>query len=340
MVLAVKVPAKKAQEFKIYLAINNFFDKTRIVESDKNFVYFPITNIDFNNLKKEFSYLNLSDKKLKKIKKAKLEDILTKKDLQILRKSYDVIGTILILEIPQELIKKEKTIAKYFLKTMPNIKTVVKKKGAHSGKYRIQKYDLILGEQKYDVIHKENQLNLKLNINETYYSPRSANERMRIARLVKPNEAVLVMFSGIGPYALVISKFSKAKKIIGVEINEKAHKCAIENARINKLNNVEFYKGDVNKIVPKLNEKFNRIIMPLPKTSVTYLPLALKYIKPRGIIHFYDFSQESKIPQSTIKKIEKACNKSKKKFKTLKITKCGQQSPRVYRVCADFKVLK
>jgi len=339
MVLTVKVPSKKAQEFKNYLINDNLFDKTRSVESDKNFVYFPITNADFNNLKKEFSYLNLSNKKLIKIKKEKLEDILTKKDLQILRKSYDVIGPILILEIPKELIKKEKTIAKYFLKTFSNIKTVVKKKGPHAGKYRIQKYELILGEPKYEVVHKENQLSLKLNINDTYYSPRSANERMRIARLVRPNESVLVMFSGIGPYALVLSKFSKAKKIIGVEINEKAHKYAVENVRINKSNNVEFYKGDVNKIVPKLNEKFDRIVMPLPKTSVTYLPLALKYIKRSGIIHFYDFSEESKMPEATIKKIEKACNKSKKKFKILKITKCGQQSPRVYRVCADFQVI-
>jgi tRNA (guanine37-N1)-methyltransferase len=215
---------------------------------------------------------------------------------------------------------------------------VVKKKGPHLGKYRIQKYELIAGEPKYEVIHKENQLNLKLNINETYYSPRSANERMRIARLVKPNESVLVMFSGIGPYALVLSKFSRAKKIIGVEINEKAHEYALENAKLNKSNNIEFYKGDVNKIVPKLNEKFDRIIMPLPKTSVTYLPLALKYIKHSGIIHFYDFSEESKIPSSTINKIQAACEKSKRKFKILKITKCGQQSPRVYRVCADFQV--
>jgi len=338
MVLTVKVPAKKAQEFKNYLMRNNFFDKTRSVESDKGFVYFPIHDIDFNILKKEFSYINLSNKKLKKIKKEKLEDILTKKDLKILRKSYDVIGPILILEIPKGLIKKEKTISKYFLKTFPNIKTVVKKKGPHLGKYRIQKYELIAGEPKYEVIHKENQLNLKLNINETYYSPRSANERMRIARLVKPNESVLVMFSGIGPYALVLSKFSRAKKIIGVEINEKAHEYALENAKLNKSNNIEFYKGDVNKIVPKLNEKFDRIIMPLPKTSVTYLPLALKYIKHSGIIHFYDFSEESKIPSSTINKIQAACEKSKRKFKILKITKCGQQSPRVYRVCADFQV--
>ena len=339
MVLTVNVPVKKAQEFKNYLIGSNLFDKTRSVESDESFVYFPVINIDFKILKNKFSYANSSAKKLKLIKKEKLEDILTKKDLKILRRSYDIIGYIMILEIPRQLIKKEKTIAKYFLKTLPNIKTVVKKKGPHAGKYRIQKYQLILGEPKYEVIHKENQLNLKLNINETYYSPRSANERMRIARLVKPDESILVMFSGIGPYALVLSKFSKAKKIIGIEINEKAHKYAMENAIINKLNNVGFYKGDVNKIIPKLNEKFDRIIMPLPKTSITYLPLALKYIKSKGIIHFYDFSEESKIPTSTIKKIQNSCKKSKKQFKILKITKCGQQSPRIYRLCADFQVL-
>lgn len=337
MVLTIKVPIKKAQEFKNYLIKNDLFDKNRIVESDRNYVYFPIIN--FNNVKKTFPYIKISNKKLKIIKKEKIEDILTKEETKILRKSYDLIGPILILEIPKELIRKEKIIARYFLKTFPNIKTVVKKKGAHLGKYRIQEYELLAGEQKYEVIHKEHNLRLKLDITKVYYSPRSANERLRIAKLVKPNEDVLVMFSGIGPYALVISKLSRAKNIIGIEINEDAYKYSLENLKLNKITNVKFYKGDVNKVMPRLNKKFNRILMPLPKSSYSYLSLALKYIKTRGIIHFYNFSKESKIPEATIKKIEKACKRLKKNFKILKITKCGQQAPRVYRVCADFEVM-
>ena len=81
-------------------------------------------------------------------------------------------------------------------------------------------------------------------------------------------------------------------------------------------------------------EKFDRVLMPLPKNAENFLDLAIFSVKKKGTIHFYDFLHESEIPDEAIKKIKKHC-----KAKILNWVRCGQYSPRKYRVCIDFQPL-
>ena len=146
------------------------------------------------------------------------------------------------------------------------------------------------------------------------------------------------MFSGCGVYPLVIAKNTEAKEIYGIEINPIAHKYALENLKLNKISNIKLFLGDAKKVLPKIREKFDRIIMPLPKGAENFLGLALNKIKKNGITHFYSFAEENYY--GNIKKIiNDECEKKKKKCKIIDIVKCGQFSPRVYRVCVDFRVL-
>jgi len=252
-------------------------------------------------------------------------------------RSFDLIGDIAIIEIPKSLVKKEKTIGNTLLNLHENIKTVVKKIRGHEGRLRIQKYLVIAGEKKKKTIHKENKCSFTLQIDKTYFSVRLSNERKRISLLVKPKESILVLFSGIAPYPIVISKHTKAKEIVGIELNKSAHKFALENLKLNKTNNIILYQGDVKKILPKLNQKFNRIVMPLPRGAENYLNLALKKIKNKGIIHFYDFVKEDKL-NSSAEKVKSACKKENKSCKIIKTVKCGKQGPGIYRICIDFRV--
>ena len=164
-----------------------------------------------------------------------------------------------------------------------------------------------------------------------------ATERKRIAELVKPNEDILVMFSGCAPYPLVLAKNTKAKEIYTIEINPAAHKFAVENIKLNKLQNVKPFNGDVRIIIPTLKKKFDRILMPLPLTGENFLDIALTAAKKKAIIHFYDFLKEDDFNLAK-EKIKKACSKAKRKFKIIRIVKAGQIKPREYRVCVDFSV--
>jgi len=264
---------------------------------------------------------------------------LTKKQLEILPTSFDVVGDILIFNyFPEELEKKEKVIGEVILKEHKNVKVICKKTKKHSGVYRLPKLKIISGQRRKETEHKENNVRLKLNVEKVYFSARSSTERKRIYEQVKNGEEVLVMFSGCGPFAIEIAKNSKSKNVSGVEINPIAHKYALENVKVNKVQDkINLYLGDVNKVLPKINKKFDRILMPLPMSGEDFLGLAINKVKKKGIIHFYDFGEDNF--QASEIKVKKACNQIKKKYKILNTVKCGQFSPKVFRICVDFKII-
>ena len=105
--------------------------------------------------------------------------------------------------------------------------------------------------------------------------------------------------------------------------------------KIKEMNKkIEVLEGDVNKVVPQLTEKFDRIIMILPTHAYEYLDLALSVSKPGTIIHLYKFSDEDKIPSE----VEEIVKKASPKSKIVDIIYCGDFAPGVYRICADIKV--
>jgi 23S rRNA (uracil1939-C5)-methyltransferase len=63
------------------------------------------------------------------------------------------------------------------------------------------------------------------------------------------SEIVYDLYCGTGSISLFLAKASK--KVIGIEIIKEAIDDARENAKINDINNVEFYAGDVKEVFPK-----------------------------------------------------------------------------------------
>ena len=268
-----------------------------------------------------------------------LKGRMTEDEISFIPSAYDTVGDILIFsEFPDEIKKHEKAVSEAIFKFKPNIKVILKKTKKYSGKFRLPKFKVIGGEKRQETIFRENGCIFRIDLGKCYFSPRLSEERKRVFSLVNPDEKVLVMFSGIGISPITISKNSQAKEVYGVELNPAAHKFAEINAKLNKCKNVKLFCGDVNVVVPKLKKKFNRILMPLPKDADSFLDVALKAVKKKGIIHFYDFEEEGKF-EKVVEKIEKICSKEKKKISVLNVQKCGQYAPRIFRVCVDFGVL-
>ncbi|NIA03828.1 MAG: class I SAM-dependent methyltransferase family protein [Nitrospiraceae bacterium] len=346
----LKVPLHRVQRVKSFLIENELIDfnyKMRVVG---DFGYLPVVRDKINEpriksalfsiMGSHFEIIEYSlfrnDKKrnLKELLRGKLSD----KELELLKTSFDVVGDIAIMEIDDALRDKEGIIAEAVLRLNGNIKTVVKKSGVHSGVFRIQKHVFLAGERKFVTFHRENGVVLKVDINEMYFSPRLATERMRIAKQVKDGERVLVMFSGCAPYPCVISKNSNAESIVGVELNPKAHEFGLYNVNRNKISNVDLILGDVRNVVPHLNQKFDRILMPLPMNSGDFLDTALTVAKKGTIIHVYDFVNESEF-DNTIKKTISQAKGVGVSIRVKELVKCGQFAPRVFRVCLDCVVI-
>lgn len=267
-----------------------------------------------------------------------LGKILSKKERALVPASFDVVGDILIFaDFPEGLHKKEKEVAKCFLEFYKNVNVVCRKTKKHSGLFRTPRLKILGGQKRKETTYRENNCLMKLNVESCYFSPRLATERKRIASQVRPGETVLVPFSGVAPYPLVISKNSGAKTILGVEKNPVANAYAEGNMRLNKVANVKLHKGDVRRVLPQVRRKFDRVIMPLPKGAGNYLDVALPKLKKGGTLHFYDFLREGEFTESG-EKIFKACEKLNRKCKLLRTVKCGQYSPRTYRICVDCQV--
>lgn len=260
--------------------------------------------------------------------------------IELVPRAFDTVGAIAVIEIPKGLEKYEKTIGRALLSVAPNIVTVVKKVGGHTGTFRRQKMKILAGKRSKTTMHTENGIRLMVHVQDTYFSPRTSTERLRVAGLVKPGENVLVMFSGIGPFPLTIAKNGKSRRIIGIEINPAAHKLAVESLGLNKKisSGVELKCGDVRDVLSGSSENFDRIIMPLPKGASGFLDLALLHSHPGTVLHVYDFSKEEEI-DLVGPKLVRICSDIGRKVRALQTVKCGQSGMREYRVCADLEVL-
>ena len=78
-------------------------------------------------------------------------------------------------------------------------------------------------------------------------------------------EIVLDAYSGVGTIGLIAAK--NAKKVISVEINKSAHKNAIENAKRNNVNNIEFICADAGEYISKSDEDIDILIMDPPRSG-------------------------------------------------------------------------
>lgn len=78
------------------------------------------------------------------------------------------------------------------------------------------------------------------------------NKALEYADL-KENDTVFDIYCGIGTISLFLAQ--KAKKVYGVEIVGDAIKDAKINAKLNKLENTEFFVGKAEEVVPKLYKK-------------------------------------------------------------------------------------
>jgi len=272
----------------------------------------------------------------------KLKELLTKtnkfskNEEKYLPSSFDLIGEVALIHISKKIKNKEKIIANALLKNNKNIQTVYSK-GKHFGKLRKQKIKFLAGKKSEEVTYKESGCLFKFNIKTCFFSPRLSTDRLEIAKQVKTREKVLVLFAGIAPYAIVLAKIAKPKKVTCIELGKEACKYAKENARLNKVN-IEIIQGDVKKICKKVKEKYDRIVMPRPQLDYDFLKEAFLISKKGTIIHFYDFVQEKDI-EKVKDKIRKAAKKAKKKVKILKVKKIREIAPYKSHIRIDFQII-
>ncbi|MFE3845866.1 class I SAM-dependent methyltransferase family protein [Thermoplasmatota archaeon] len=228
------------------------------------------------------------------------------------------------------------------IKAHKNIKTVCRIDPV-SGELRIRNLSIISGSKNTETIHNEFGLKYNIDVSKAYFSPRLATERMRITNLVKPEEVIVDMFTGVAPFSINIAKYANPRKIYAIDKNKYAIEYAKKNIRINNvLDKIEVIHSDAKKvddILNEKNEKANRIIMNLPFSAKSFLPYAFKISKEKIIIHYYDIIKEEDI-NNRIKELKKIAKVNKYKIINFNIRKIKTYSPREFYICIDITAKK
>jgi tRNA (guanine37-N1)-methyltransferase len=341
MVICLKVYLDVGREVRGLLKRKRIYEDKFLPLKKEGFIYLPLRVKTFKfekELKAITTKYSLVDQKLIESNRTRsfrreLQKILPRELFNNAARAYEQVGDVGIITIFPEMEPYERKIAQALKETNKGIRLVLKKVNKTLGNKRTQGYQVLAGKGTTETIHNENGVKMLVDVTKVYFSARTANERKRICSLVKEGN-VLVLFSGVGPYALTIAKNCPLAKVVGVEMNKDAHKYALENAKLNNLK-VNFVNDDARKFVKTVKQKFDRIIMPHPTEADYYLDDVLKVLAKNGVVHMYLFSKPEKLDyvQDKIRKIA-----SKNRFKVkIEVVEQLHVSQEVKKYCFDIQ---
>lgn len=210
----------------------------------------------------------------------------------LLPSSFDVIGDVLLVKIPEELRAHEKEIAQALLEMTPRTRTVAQDDGV-AGELRVRALRVLAGDARTATEHAEYGVRIRVDPATCYFSPRLATERHRVAKLVRPGERIVDLMAGVAPFPLVIAKHAQPARIDAVDLNAAAIEFARENVRLNKVDGVVFPEQADARAWSKAHAGVaDRVITNLPHSAHAFLEEALLVLKEEGVWHFHCIQSE------------------------------------------------
>lgn len=108
----------------------------------------------------------------------------------------------------------------------------------------------------------------------------------QVLAFVEPSgeDRVLDLFCGIGTIGMTIAPH--VREVVGIELEESAIVSARENAQLQKLENITFYGGAVEKILPNLKHKPSIVVVDPPRAGVFVDALKnIVELRPQKIVY-------------------------------------------------------
>ena len=157
-----------------------------------------------------------------------------------------------------EKIKKEKELIEYITNKYSEIKTIVKNINDKNTNVILGKKNFVLFGDGY-IFDYIGDFKFKISAMSFYQVNPVQTEKLYSKAIeyaeLSGDETVFDLYCGIG--TIGIKKKKKIKKLYGIETISEAIEDAKENAKLNNLDNAEFFVGDVEKTLPEFIEKNN-----------------------------------------------------------------------------------
>lgn len=350
--VCLRVPKKMGEVAIVLAAKLGLMDKGLSVSRDEEFLFIPLTREPeeaelavfkdkvptFDVSSGDFEEKTPPQETLTQALQGKLPSEL----LSAVPQAFDIIGDIVIIEIPQPLKAYEAVIGEAIMQTHRNIKAVLGKAGDISGVFRIRDYTFIAGEHRTSTVHREFGCVFHVDVGKAYFSPRLSHEHMRVASQVKAGEVVADLFAGVGPFAVLIGKQCPEAKVYAVDLNPEAVELLKVNVRVNRIEGHVFpICADAREIAKsRLKGVADHVIMNLPETAIDFVDAACDAIKPEGgVVHFYGFVRQpdtiENLEQRFTERVER-CGRKVEAFLTAKSIR--ETAPFESQIVLDAKI--
>jgi tRNA (guanine37-N1)-methyltransferase len=335
---ALCVPLQEAEPARRYLREHGLLREDVEILKEAQHIFLPVNDVP----EKLASYeIFTKSFKVKCIRPQSYKDLakVPRRHREALPTSYDVVGDIILLKLPKILYRYRKEIGDALLKTHHHVRTVCLI-DAVSGELRTRKVSIIAGENRTLTSHTEYGLTFHVDVAQTYFSPRLASERRRVAGLVQKGETIVDMFAGVAPFSIMIARFADPGIVYAVDKNEAAVRLArvnvTQNHVLEKVDVVLADARDVEKLIPK---KADRVIMNLPFSAHRFFSQALAIAADTCIIHYYDIIKEEDV-QARMDALRAAAADQSFVFTGASVRKIKSYAPREFYIGIDITARK
>ncbi len=223
--------------------------------------------------------------------------------------SFDIVGDLVVIKIPTALAGHDREIGRAILEAHPNLRAVFSDDGVE-GPLRIRTLRILAGEDRTRTVHSEYGAKFHVDLAAAYFSPRLANEHIRVAKAIRPGETFVDATAGVGPFTVLAAKLALAKRIVAVDLNPRALDLLRENLALNKVTErVEVLEGDARDALPLLGV-FHRAAVNLPHAGEAILETAWNHVAPGGVLHYTVVWPESEAPDRMRQLVDRCTRRS------------------------------
>lgn len=335
--LTVCIPVEEAENIRTWLLESNMLDMDRkikkVTENGEKYLLLPV-------IKNIPGYICLKDDtpefyNLQRSLKDLFFNEIPAQELAKIPSSWQVIGTVIVVTIPEELDLRKALIGQKLLQMYPRCTCVVRDKGIQ-GNFRLPNREIISGHGT-ETIHKENGCIFKLDVTKVMFSKGNLAEK-KLMSIVARDEVVVDMFAGIGYFSIPMAVHSSPKKIISIELNPVSFGYLQENIRLNHVEGlVEPRLGDCAAVTPE--GVADRVIMGYVGTTHHYLVNGIRALKPEGgILHYHETTPGKLLFERPVNRIKEAALQLGKKIEILETRRIKKYAPGVWHVVVDAKI--
>lgn len=208
----------------------------------------------------------------------------------LIRRAVKTNQTLVVLVATEAIMRGSKNFCNELIKTCPHVKSIVLNVNKRKTSVVLSKEEKVLYGKGF-VVDELCGLTFKISAQSFYQINLHQCEKLyqKVIELLDASNDAVVMdtYCGIGTIGMTLA--NHVKEVVGVEMNREAYKDALNNAKMNKINNIHFYNDDATAFMKKAalqHQRVDCVIMDPPRDGSTKEFIqSLAILKPKTVVY-------------------------------------------------------